>query len=231
MQDHSSYTCGVRLALLDTPPDITQGNRHVHCHAGPVIRRHTSRITQHVHPSAAGSRGNFSRHRRMYRAVDTRHRLPRERPAATLPKTRHLASSNIRDSVLTDLQAIAHRRQEWIAAVNARDVARYLELLTPDIVWLPPGQPALSGRRAFESWVRPFFEQFAYEFDITEPDVRIAGDWAVERGAFQTRMKALDDGRSGQHEGRYLVIWRRASDNSWRIERYVDETPAADADG
>lgn len=123
-----------------------------------------------------------------------------------------------------DLQAIEHQRNQWIAAVNAHDVDRYLELLTEDIVWLPPGQPALSGREAFESWVRPFFERFRYEFALIEPEVQMAGDWAVERGTFQTQMQSLDDGQSGQHTGRYLVLWRRESDNTWRIERYIDET-------
>lgn len=128
-----------------------------------------------------------------------------------------------------DLQAIADQRQQWIAAVNARDAGRYVELLTEDVVWFPPGQPALSGRGAFESWVRPFFERFTYDFVLIEPDVQMAGDWAVERGIFQTEMKSLEDGQSGQHVGKYLVLWRRDSDDTWRIERYVDEAQAPEA--
>ena len=123
-----------------------------------------------------------------------------------------------------DLEEIEHQRQEWSAAVNARDVNRYLEILTEDVVWLPPGQRARSGKRDFESWVRPFFERFSYEFTITQADVRIAGDWAVERGAFQTKMTAMEDAQSGRHAGTYLVLWRRESDSRWRIERYIDET-------
>lgn len=123
-----------------------------------------------------------------------------------------------------DVEEIEHRRQQWSAAVNARDVNRYLEILTEDIVWLPPGQPALSGKRDFESWVRPFFKRFSYEFIITEANVRVAGDWAVERGAFQTKMTATDDAQIGRHTGTYLVLWRREHDSRWRIERYIDET-------
>ena len=130
------------------------------------------------------------------------------------------------ETMPSDLQAIAHQRQQWTAAVNARDVDRYLELLTEDVVWLPPGQSALSGRRAFEAWVRPFFERFSYEFTITEPAVRLAGDWAVERGAFHTKMRSLDDGQTGHHAGTYLVLWRREAGGTWRIERYIDETHA-----
>jgi len=129
----------------------------------------------------------------------------------------------------SDLEAIEHRRKQWSAAVNERDVDGYLELLTEDIVWLPPGQPALSGKEAFESWVRPFFERFSYEFVIGEAEVRMAGDWAVERGTFQTKMRSLDDGQVGRHGGTYLVLWRRDIDDTWRIERYIDETQASDS--
>ncbi|HUF11339.1 MAG TPA: SgcJ/EcaC family oxidoreductase [Rhodothermales bacterium] len=127
-----------------------------------------------------------------------------------------------------DRESIERRRQEWITAVNARDVDGYLELLTGDVVWIPPGQSAVSGKQAFASWVRPFFERFNYEFVITEPELQLAGNWAVERGAFETKMTSLNDGQTGQHAGAYLVLWRKQGDGVWRIERYVDDTgPAA----
>ena len=128
-----------------------------------------------------------------------------------------------------DLQAIASRREQWVAAVNARDVDRYLELLTEDVVWFPPGQAALHGRGAFKAWVEPFFERFSYEFDLLAPTLRLAGDWAVERGGFETLMKSVEDGQAGRHTGSYLVIWRRDSDDVWCIERYLDETQAPGA--
>jgi uncharacterized protein (TIGR02246 family) len=128
-----------------------------------------------------------------------------------------------------DLQAITHQRREWIAAVNARDVDRYVDLLAEDVVWLPPGQPALRGRSAFAAWVRPFFERFSYEFDLVGPTVRLAGDWAVERGGFTTRMGPLEGGQRGHHTGNYMILWRRDSDGRWRIERYIDETQAPEA--
>lgn len=119
-----------------------------------------------------------------------------------------------------DLQAIEQQRQRWIAAVNARDVDQYVSLLTTDVVWFPPGQPALHGREEFEAWVRPFFERFRYEFSIPESVVRTAGDWAIDRGQFQSRMTAQTKESAGKHSGQYLVIWRR--EDVWRIERYVD---------
>lgn len=69
-------------------------------------------------------------------------------------------------SRVEDLEAIRRQRGRWIAAVNARNVERYLDLLTEDVVWLPPGQAALSGRDAFGSWVQPFFERFAETMSV-----------------------------------------------------------------
>lgn len=112
------------------------------------------------------------------------------------------------------------QRQRWIAAVNARDVDQYVSILTTDVVWFPPGQPALHGREEFEAWVRPFFERFRYEFSILDPVVRTAGKWAIERGLFQSRMTAQTEEGASEHSGQYLVIWRR--EDLWRIERYVD---------
>ena len=125
---------------------------------------------------------------------------------------------------MNDLQAIEEQRYAWIRAVNARDVEAYLEVLTEDIVWLPPGQSALHGRAAFAAWVEPFLESFNYEFDITDPAVRVAGDCAVERGTCHSKMTSLADGSAGEHSGSYIVLWRKDNDNAWRIERYIDET-------
>ncbi len=122
------------------------------------------------------------------------------------------------------LQAIEHQRGKWIAAVNARDVGQYLEILSEDIVWIPPGQAAISGRTAFESWVRPFFAGFTYEFAIHEPRVQLAGDWAVETGAFETKMTSLENQETGHHTGKYLVLWRKDGGDPWKIERYVDQS-------
>lgn len=123
-----------------------------------------------------------------------------------------------------DCKSITRRRQRWIAAVNAGAVNDYLEVLTEDLVWLPPGQPALSGKDEFAAWVGAFFESYEYQFVVKEPEVTLAGDWAVERGTFETAMTSKEDGSVGRHEGTYIVLWRRADDDMWRIERYVDET-------
>jgi ketosteroid isomerase-like protein len=42
-------------------------------------------------------------------------------------------------SLKRDVEAVGRRRQDWIAAVNLRDVDACLDLLTEDVIWIPPG--------------------------------------------------------------------------------------------
>lgn len=122
-------------------------------------------------------------------------------------------------------EALAARRREWVAAVESGDVERYAALLTPDAEWIPTSGEALVGRDAFRAWVAPFMERYAYRSELDPDLVRVAGDRAVERGRFVSRMTPREGGRTASHEGRYVVIWRRDS-GAWRIDRYVDVTPA-----
>lgn len=131
------------------------------------------------------------------------------------------------DSTTHDLEAIERQRRLWIEAVNTRDVDRHLELVTEDVVWLPPGRPAAGGKAGLAALLRPVFERFDLRFEIIGSVVRMAGDWAVERGSFRTDLSSLADGETGRHDGRYLVLWRRETDGEWRIERYIDQTPAS----
>jgi len=119
-------------------------------------------------------------------------------------------------------QAIEKHRRAWVAAVNARDIDAYLDVLAPDVVWLPPGQSAVEGHDSFRDWVKPFFESYEYRFSIHDPVVTVAGLFAVERGRFETKMTSTKSGDTMSHAGTYVVLWRHEPDDCWVIERYID---------
>lgn len=118
--------------------------------------------------------------------------------------------------------AIESRRRAWVRAVNERNVDAYLDVLAPDIVWLPPGQGAIEGHKAFTAWVGPFFESYEYDFALEGATVTMSGDFAVERGRFVTSLTSTETGKSMTHEGTYLAIWRMDGGGRWVIERYLD---------
>jgi len=122
---------------------------------------------------------------------------------------------------VSDRVAIEARRQAWIDVTTAGDSAACTRLLTEDVVWVPPGMAALSGRKAVCDWMVPFFELYEYDFSVHGPRLQLAGDWAVDRGTFTSALISRHDGRRSSHSGEYLIVWRREPDREWYIERYV----------
>lgn len=122
---------------------------------------------------------------------------------------------------MTDTSTHATRHREWIAAVDATDIDAYADLVTEDLVWIPPHGDPVVGRAAFRSWLQPFFGAYAYEFSVESIAARETDHWIAETGEFTSRMTPLSGGGPATHSGRYFALWRR-EDDVWRIERYVD---------
>ncbi|TFG65014.1 MAG: DUF4440 domain-containing protein [Gemmatimonadales bacterium] len=131
------------------------------------------------------------------------------------------STSSWEDERVSDREAIERRRQIWIDFTTAGDVAGCVALLTEDAVWFPPGMAALSGREPVREWMAPFFEMYDYDFSVLNPLLRLAGNWALDRGTFTSTLTSRYDGRQTSHGGEYLISWRRESDGEWYIERYV----------
>ena len=115
-------------------------------------------------------------------------------------------------------------RREWVDVVNSGDVDRYAKMLTRDAVWIPPGLPPVEGREAIREWLAPLFDRYHYRFALHGSRVQLAGDWAVERGDFASRLTRKTGGAPQSHRGTYIVLWRQNEAGEWRIERYIDDS-------
>lgn len=123
-----------------------------------------------------------------------------------------------------EAKSIYQKRQEWISAVNAGDVEKYLSILSENIIWFPPVGQVISGKAEFREWVEPFFEKFNYDFYLSQIKTKINGSWSIERGIFTSKMIPLTGGNPMEHSGNYLIFWHRSKEGEWAIERYVDDT-------
>lgn len=123
-----------------------------------------------------------------------------------------------------ELKSIREQRQKWIDAVNKGDISQISEILSDDAVWMPLSIPALNGKKAIVDWIKPSFDNFDHQFEISDQDLKGAGNWVVEHANFVHRLTPKDGGETTELPGSYIVIWRWEKDNVWRIERYVDNT-------
>ena len=53
---------------------------------------------------------------------------------------------------MSDSECIAKLRNDFIAAFNRQDVDALAELVTDDLVGMPPNQPAVVGKEASREW-------------------------------------------------------------------------------
>ena len=92
---------------------------------------------------------------------------------------------------------------------------------------MQPGMAAMRGRAAIVDGFKQLSEAVtltAAAFNID--DVMIAGDMAVETGTYTMSMtpkggKPMDD------KGKYITVWKRQADGSWKVERDINSTDMA----
>ena len=126
-----------------------------------------------------------------------------------------------------DAEAIEQAHQEAVSAFNASDVDALMAFWTDEPVYMPPDVPALHGKEA----IREFYGQLLARMEIdslSSEEVVVAGDWAFERG---TAMILEEGGEAEQVSAKYLDIWQRQADGSWKIARAIwnfDGQPAGE---
>jgi ketosteroid isomerase-like protein len=113
---------------------------------------------------------------------------------------------------------IAAIHQEHVAAVKNGDIAVLLRDLEDAVVYMPPADMTLIGKKDVEAWWREYFEFFTVlDFETTERVLEAVGDCAIERVAFSLKLIATNGGTPIYDDGRFLTVWRRQPDGTWKI--------------
>jgi uncharacterized protein (TIGR02246 family) len=129
------------------------------------------------------------------------------------------ASSGATDteSVKTEVEEIFVR---YADAANAEDTDTWITLWDEDGIQMPPGAPAIVGRDAVYQRVRKTHQAMDIKgFAIELEEAESAGPWAYARGIYSMSMTPKAGGDTMQVNGKYLTIFRRQSDGSWKIYR------------
>jgi len=119
-----------------------------------------------------------------------------------------------------DVQTLSQLQSQVDSAIIAGDTERYLTLITEDAVLMPPNGPPVSGREAIGSWNGAISRQFRIqEYRSVDDEVVVTGDWAFRRASIDWTVAPLDGGRPVRDSGKYIIIYRRQNDRSWRVAR------------
>jgi ketosteroid isomerase-like protein len=101
---------------------------------------------------------------------------------------------------------------------------------------MAPSQPVREGRAACAGFVADVIAGLLKRFDrrivYSSAEVRVIGDWALDRGSFTFTVAPRSGGETSTETGKYLFLYSRASDGSRKIARAIvnlddhDEEPA-----
>lgn len=112
--------------------------------------------------------------------------------------------------------------EQYVAPFREGRAADWAKIFADDAVGLHNRRPADVGHASVEAFgelVAKTFTLPKYEVQITE--TRVGCDMAWSRGEYQTLMVFRESGEPapwGPQTGKFLVIWRKQSDGSWKIE-------------
>ena len=116
--------------------------------------------------------------------------------------------------------AIRQATQDWMEAFKAGDPVAAASFMTENATLVPPNAPVVRGRQAIEEWGRNMMGMMTVEQGtVTVDEVRVAGDWAVSHGTWA--MAGTANGMAFADTTRYVVIWERQADGSWKAAHDV----------
>jgi uncharacterized protein (TIGR02246 family) len=136
-------------------------------------------------------------------------------------------ASPARDDSPDTKAAVESIWNEYSASLNAGDLDRWLGLWTEDGIQMPPGEPAVVGKKRIRTRNGAFLDRFTFDMTITNEEVQAAGDWAYARGAYKAKLTPKAGGDAVPIDGKYMTVLVRQADGSWKIHRDIFNSNAA----
>jgi ketosteroid isomerase-like protein len=107
-------------------------------------------------------------------------------------------------------------------------------MLADDAVIMVPNRPVQEGKTACARFVADvmagLLEQFDRHIIYVSAEVRVIGDCGFDRGSFTFTVAPRSGGESSRENGKYLFLYSRAVDGSWKIARAIVNLDDHDGD-
>ena len=111
--------------------------------------------------------------------------------------------------------------QRYADTILSSDADANRELWDDEATDMPPDAPMVSGKGAIREMFHTAFQRVSYrKFDIDLKEIRSSGDYGFVRGNYSYTVSYKAEDTKVDREGKFLTIFRRQSDGSWKL--YVD---------
>lgn len=122
-------------------------------------------------------------------------------------------------------KTIADADAKWAAAEQRGDVNAIAPFYAENVVTMYDGMPTERGRDAAVSGLKDNLSKSQPDSVAFHTDDLIAsGDFAMETGT--SRTVSMKNGKKVIHNGRYMTLWQKQSDGTWKVRRDIEGAPA-----
>jgi uncharacterized protein (TIGR02246 family) len=109
----------------------------------------------------------------------------------------------------------------------AGDPQPYVNNYADDGISMNPGAPATTGKAATLAMFQQMMQGAKLsDISFTTQDVVVSGDLAVEHGVYKWTVTPTG-GPAMPDSGKFLTVWRKQADGSWKIIRDMNNTDIA----
>ena len=145
---------------------------------------------------------------------------PSSPPAATDTST--AAAKTTSTNADADKAAVAKAHDVLEASYRTSDCNAMVSNAADDAVVEPPNTASAKGHGGIGAWCTPMFTQMKTKsLDVSNKDVDLSGDIAVDRGDYDWTLTPAKGGADVHSKGRYITIWHRQTDGSWKWTRLI----------
>jgi len=142
--------------------------------------------------------------------------MAKKKPTRSAKKASTKAAKRTAPKAPGAAEAIYRLDADFMKAANARNAAALVKAFyAPDAVLMPPNHGALEGREKIAGFLQGLIDSGLTSIKLDTTTVARAGDLAYGRGRYTLELSP-PGGTPIQDVGKYIVVYRRQANGSWR---------------
>ena len=121
------------------------------------------------------------------------------------------------DTRAADEAVLLQTDANWSKAAQARQVDAWMAFYTNDAIVMPPGSPPVSGKESIAKLLTGLFglPGFSIAWKADRAEIARFGDLGFVYGGYDVSFRN-PKGKPVKEHGKYVVIWRKQADGSWK---------------
>jgi uncharacterized protein (TIGR02246 family) len=185
------------------------------CAAGSSFGPSVRRIRRLFHPSSHAAHGEHT-------LAEGRIMHPRSLVLVLAVAASCSSSpSQSRGTSDVDVAAVDAALEGYVADIRTNDAAKIASWWTEDAVYIDRAEPTINGREGMESFLKGVLGGVRItDAGVEKDDLAVSGDLAYVIGRYREVLQPRE-GAPVDNRGRFVFIWKRQPDGTWKIARSV----------